>query len=62
MLGSLTSVLERLEGNILFSTIEQKKREYNSRSAKYLLVVENVKVLLLLSLLALGHGRQVVVG
>lgn len=36
--------------------------EYNGRFAKYLLVVENVKVLLLLSLLTLGHGRQVVVG
>jgi hypothetical protein len=48
---------------ILFSTIEQRKGENTTTAMrKYLLVVENVKVLLFLSLLTLGHGRQIVVG
>jgi hypothetical protein len=49
--------------DILFSTIEQRKGGNTTTAMrKYLLVVENVKVLLFLSLLTLGHGRQIVVG
>jgi hypothetical protein len=47
---------------IVFYNRTKKREDTTTAMRKYLLVVENVKVLLFLSLLTLGHGRQIVVG